>query len=322
MNHPFTLILVLGSPTMGLRNVRQHVGSLMRDLAAEESKRDDDRDWRELKLDASGVLSVERVVQKIRDAVKQRNRKHCYAIIDFGEIVVEGDIGQFLEQIVENAGRVCTTRSRGKVVALLGPRQVWNWLCSDARKGIEINPRVATMTVRRWSDGAIGNALDNIGRRTGSKAVGSEIFRLTAGVHALVSETLTQSTSLKGTDAEKVVPVAEKIRNELLESADKAKHLEELGIVEDGSDLQIYVKTLLGLWEELEGVKCLTEDSFDLAVEMLPQVDIGRNVTEQDYSRIIEWLRALDIVGSPMSAARTNLPLCSWVVDLLDTGTH
>ena len=316
MSHPFMLTLVLGSPAMGLRQVRAHVRKLMQDLTEADGMRTDDRDWYEgnIELGPEVVLTTDRVVQKLHNVFKPRNRKHCYVIIDFEEYVFEGDLGEFFEQITKDAMRLCTTRSRGKIVVLLGPEQVWNWVCSDTRRRTESNPRIATMTVRRWSDGAISNALDNIGLKTKSKEAGSDIFKLTAGVHALMSEVLTQAASLKGMDARKAVSIAEKVRNDLLESGDREKLLTDLGIVDNGSALQKAIRELLDLADEVEGIRCLTDASFNIPVEVLPQEDVARRLLEQQGSEIREWLRTLNLVWPAPTDA--EIELCPWTAEL------
>ena len=202
---------------------------------------------------------------------------------------------------------------------LLGPEQAWNWVRSDTRRRAESNPRIATMTVRRWSDGAISNALDNIGLKTKSKEAGSDIFKLTAGVHALVSKTLSQAASLKGMDARKAASVAEKVRSDLLESDDREKLLADLGIVNNGSALQKAIRELLDLADEVEGIRCLTDASFSIPAEVLPQEDATRRLLEQQGSEIREWLRTLNLVWPTPTDGEVEL--CPWTAELF-SGTR
>lgn len=320
MPHPFMLSLVLGSPAMGLRQVHDHVRKLMQDLAGTEGVRVGDHDWQErkIKIDNGVLMAADREVLKFRDVFKPRDRKHCYVLVDLEGVAFQQDIGIFFEQILKDVGRLCTTKSRGKIVTLLAPQQIWDWICSDAHRRLQSEPRITSMIIRPWSDGAISNALDNIGLRTHSKRVGTEIFNLTAGIHTLVSETLAKANTLRGTDATKARDVAEKVKRKFLDSATEDR-LADLGIIpDDGSALQKVTEMLLSFSEEQNGSTCLNETSFQNAIEMLPPEDDAHRLLEERRSDIIEWFRALNLIrtGPESVSTGTKLKLCPWTAEL------
>ena len=73
MTDPFSLILVLGSSAMGLRDVASHVRKIMRDLEYVEGRPAHDLVWEEIPV-RSEVLKAERSARMLRDYMRPRNR--------------------------------------------------------------------------------------------------------------------------------------------------------------------------------------------------------------------------------------------------------
>ncbi len=309
--HPFSLVIVRGNSAMGLRDVKQHVGKLMKEITV---PREELREWQEKPLkNVGGVLTTERVLDQLREIFKPQVRNHRYVILDFEESAFDGSLEGLFRRTISDVGKVCRRKSRGKVIVILGPEQVWDWVRSDKREYIEGNDRVTSVTVQRWSNGAIANALDNINLRTGSKMAGTDIFDLTGGIHSLVSETLRKSSSLKG-DAKQAVDMAKEVRAKFLEPDNRAEFLTELGIISEKSVLE-----LLGLQQEIDGVACLIETSIDLTIDMFRRS--GEQHSEQLIDDILKWLHTLDII-QPANKMREKLgaryQICPWTAELLN----
>ena len=140
--HPFSLVLVIGSHAMGLRTVRQQVQKTMRDVSTSDthSRIDAGGGWEEIvvKPIADDVIRPDRLLKDLTDKLRRRRRAHGYVVVDFSDVEVEGELGDFLWGLVNKLSSVCRTKSRGKVVVTLGPDGAWDWR-SD-------NPNVALST--------------------------------------------------------------------------------------------------------------------------------------------------------------------------------
>ena len=309
--YPFSLVIVRGNSAMGLRDVKQHIRKLMQEITV---PREELREWQEKSLkNVGGMLTTERVLDQLREIFKPQVRHHRYVILDLEEAAFDGHLEGLFERMISDVKKVCRRESRGKMIVILGPEQVWDWVKSDKREHIEGNDRVVSVPVRRWSNGAIANALDNINLRTGSKMVGTDIFDLTGGIHSLVSETLKKSSSLKG-DAKQAVDIAKEVRAKFLEPDKRTKFLTELGIVNKKPVLE-----LLGLQQEIDGAACLIETSIDLTIDMFRRS--GGQHPEQFIDDILKWLHTLDII-QPANKTREKLgaryQICPWTAELLN----
>ena len=314
--HPFSLTIVRGNSAMGLREVGQHVRKLMQDLAELVASGED---WQERPLrNVGGALTIERVLEQLREVFKPRIRKHRYVLLDFEELAFDGRLEELFERMLSEIGKICRRESRGKVIVVLGPIQTWEWVSSETCKHTESNSRVVSMTVRRWSDGAIANALDNINLRTSSKMAGGDIFKLTAGIHSMVSQALGQAASLRG-DAKRAVDIAEKVKTAFIKAPNRPKLLEDLGIVNMEGLSTAHICDLFDLREEIDGAACLTKDSIELAIEMFHQS--GKSLPAQFVRDILSWLQSLNIIW-PANEARAKLgaeyQICPWTVEILN----
>ncbi len=313
--HPFGLTIVRGNSALGLREVGQHVRKLMQDLAELAASGED---WQERPLrNVGGALTTERVLEQLREVFKPRIRKHRYVLLDFEELAFDGRLEELFERMLSEIGKICRRESRGKVIVVLGPIQTWEWVSSETCKHTESNSRVVSMTVRRWSDGAIANALDNINLRTSSKMAGRDIFKLTAGIHSMVSQALRQAASLRG-DAKRAVDIAERVKTEFIKVPNKPKLLEDLGIVNMEGLSTSQIRDLFDLREEIDGSACLTKDSIELAIEMFHQS--GKSLPAQLVHHILSWLQSLNIIW-PANEVRVKLgaeyEICPWTAELL-----
>ena len=320
VTRPFTLTIVLGSSSMGLTEVAGQIRKLMRDLSSGASDSvPDPRAWREIRpsLSVGGAVNSQRILQVLKEGFRIDRRSHRYTIVDFESIYFDDDIAGICQSIVQAGSRYCTSKSRGKVIVLIGPSQMWNWIASTKRQQIEDDDLVTLINVRRWTAGAITNALDYIGLRTGSKAVGDSLLDTTSGVHGLVSEVLARSISRvsSGTDATSVLPVADEVVRDWLKK-DTSALLSDLGIHDDGSALYRYLMALLELPEHVAGQEVLTQDSFETAIDALPANSADRDTLIQSETVVHEWLSALDLAQPVDLSNPDSLVLCPWVAQV------
>ena len=159
----------------------------------------------------------------------------------------EDDLGEFFDALVRDIGKACTSRSRGKVVAILGAQRVWEWIRNSKRTTLEEHRRVVTMLLRRWTNGAISNALDQIGLRTGSKAAGMDVWGVTRGIHSLVVGTLAQLQGAEGKSAMEAVDVALRVKERYSEERENC--LNSLGLEQGAEPLHVATRHLLGMAE-------------------------------------------------------------------------
>ena len=313
---PFSLALILGSPAMGLRAVPRHIHQLLR-----EEGRDDVAEWRDAtpSFNVGGTVTINRIAQALREEFRRDRRGHRYVLLDFERTYFNEDIGALIERVASDLSRRCAPKSRGKVIVLIGPSQMWNWIQTEARQRIQNNPVVSIMNVRRWSDGALANALDILGLRTNSRQTGQELSALTSGVYDLVSEILSESQPLsqKSTDAKQAILVATSVRERRL-GDDRSRLLAELGIQDDGSGLYDYLVELIGLSEEIDGHKCLTQASFDTALDALRLDESGRDALRKRERDVLMWLGGLDLVHRTSVGGHERFVLCSYAADLRD----
>ena len=291
----FSLTFVLGSPAMGLREVPRQVRHVMNSI--EDSR---EIGWEETKLPATGgMISKSNLVTRLKQQLKPRKRKHQYAIIDFEKLVInDEELGDLLMKLVGELGKICTQKSRGKLILLLNSEWTWKWVSSGVRHELEEFSEVTVMELSRWSNGAISNALDRIGLRTGSKSAGQDIFRLTAGVHTLVSKILMNgSRTIRANSVADIVEHANTIKSLWLEEG-RSKLLAELGIYCE-SDLGRTVEELLGLCEKTgDDEYIVTEDSFEIAVEAFSDKSPSRKYLVEQNTLLLSWLHSLGLISS------------------------
>ena len=309
----FSLVIVLGSQLMGVQMAGSHVRKVMGDLVNAEGKPTDDLKWKEVRIPRN-VQTTDRIIRRLKDQLSPNDRGHLYAIIDFNEFLFEEDLGVFMKELVKDLSKVCRRKSRGKVVIVLGPQRVWEWTCSKIRPILQDNPRVATVTLRRWSDGAVTDALDRIGLRTDSKMAGSEVYRVTAGVHQLVSETLTRSAAAGGSSARQSIDIAHQVLTEFTGMARDQR----LAVVDlEDSPLREAVIQLLSLSEEKNNTPILTDTSFELAIEGLPDESSARQLLVEQGIEFRKWLGDMDLIWPTSDGEYYLCPYTSKIVALV-----
>ena len=320
ISRPFSLVIVVGSRSMGLTEVGPQVRKLMRDLETNPSGTTPaTHRWREIRpsVHVGGAVNSQRIIEILKDSFRSATRSHRYTIFDLETIYFDDDLVRLFQDIVRFGSRYCTSKSRGKVVVLVGPSQIWNWIGNAHRELLVDDRSVTLICLRRWTDGAIANALDRVGLRTSSKTVGEKVSSLTSGVHELVSEVVARSTAFAkhGTDANNVLQPAQDVVAAWLRR-NRGDALSDLGVLDDGSPLCKYLVALLDLSERFNGIPFLTADSFSTALEALPAGGAERDRIVRSESVVREWLSVLDLAQPVDVSDPERLLLCPLVSQL------
>ena len=255
-------------------------------------------------------------MSKLRDSFKSRRRAHRYAVVRLGDILCEGALSTFFDRLVRELGQICTNQSKGHLALLLDPRDAWHWLRDRKREHVLSQSRVTGIELRRWSDGAIANAFDNIDARTGSQVAGEEVFKLTSGFHSLVNQGLSQAQPRSSAKAGTLVPEWETIRGETLSGNSTETALVALGLRGASPELEPCVWEILNFREKnKEGQLVLTDISFELAAEQLE--DDAREFLESHVVEIREWIRTMDLARPLNTSEEGSMVLARWVDEVI-----
>ena len=307
---PFQLTVVTGSEALGLDAVERQFDKLL----GEANSHGQNRVWK--KIDPPVPADADELVKKLRDSLKPRRRTHRYAVVRLGEVEYEGDLSVLFNRLVRELGQVCTNESKAHLVLLIDPRDSWRWLRDGNRERVLSQSRVAGLELRRWSDGAIANAFDSLGARTGSQLAGEEVFHLTSGFHWLVAQCLSRARTRSSINASNLVPEWKTLCGEVLNDGGIERALRALGLRGTDPRLESYVLEVLRLGEETDrGRLVLTETSFDLAVEALREDD--RQWVETHAVQIREWMRSMDLARPLNTNEEASMVMATWVRDVI-----
>lgn len=172
----FGITIISGSSALGLKDVPNQVQNIFSEM----------EDWNELTLPLQFNTARDRIVDFVKEQLKQRNRKNLFSIIELCYLQDDLDVSKFITNLFESNKRGCTSTSRGHIFLLMDPDHSWSWLSDDRREDTLEHSRINYTELKRWSNGAITNALENMGTFTGAKDKGEEIFSLTLGWHNLI----------------------------------------------------------------------------------------------------------------------------------------
>ena len=307
---PFQLTVVTGSEALGLAAVERQLDKQL----GEASGDGQGRAWKKIEqpvpADAGGLIKM------LRDSLKARRRTHRYVVVRLGTVEYEGDLSPLFGRFIRELGQVCTNESKAHLVLLVDPRDSWRWVQDGNREHVLAQSRVTGLELRRWSDGAIANAFDSLGARTGSQHAGEEVFDLTSGFHWLVAQGLSRARLRSGVNASTLVSEWETLCSELLTDGGTEEALRVLGLRGTDPRLESYVLEVLRLGEETdEGRLVLTETSFDLAAEALRADD--REWFETHAVQIREWMRSMDLARPLNTDEEDSMVMSTWVRDVI-----
>ena len=307
---PFQLTVVTGSEALGLAAVERQLDKLL----GEASGDGQDRGWK--KIEHPVPADAEGLIKTLRDSLKSRRRTHRYAVVRLGEVEYEGDLSALFGRLIRELGQVCTNESKAHLVLLVDPRDSWRWLRDRNRERVLSQSRVTGLELRRWSDGAIANAFDSLGARTGSQLAGEEVFHLTSGFHWLVAQGLSRARPRSGVNASTLVPEWRTLCSEMLTGVGIEGGLLALGVRGTDPRLESYVLEVLRLGEETDkGRLVLTETGFDLAAEALQKED--REWYEIHAVHIREWMRSMDLARPLNTNEEGSMVMATWVRDVI-----
>jgi len=303
---PFRISLVSGSPALGLGCVREQIEWVFAEAG------DESREWRQRKVQRPSD-TARSVVNTLSDCLRPRKRNDTFAIVDLDSLALEGRISSFIRQILRAISGVCTQNARGHLVLLLGPASLWEWVRDEHRRGIMDDAKINRIDLRRWSDGAISNALDALGLRTSSKVAGEEIVEICSGFHTLVDQGMRQVKKRSGrsADARAAIPIWSEIRKQMLDAEHVGDSFAQLGF---GRVPEVVAQANLQLikWAEpFDGGYRLSPDSFDVAE--FPEGCDPRDIAER--RRLINWLERLDL-AHPGWGPDEELRLVPWLVEV------
>ena len=308
---PFQLTVVTGSEALGLNAVEHQIDKLL------SGANDDGQGKAWKKIEHPVPTDADGLVKTLRDSLKARRRTHRYAVVRLDEVENEGDLSSLFDRLIRELGPICTNDSKAHLVLLLGPRDSWGWLRDGSRERVLSQSRVTGLELRRWSDGAIANALDSLGARTGSQLAGEKVFHLTSGFHWLVAQGLSRARPRSNVNASTLVPEWKTLRSEVLAGGGIEKALRALGLQGTDPRLESYVLEVLRLGDETDkGRLVLTETSFDLAVEAL-WGDDQEWFESHDDVHIREWMRAMDLARPLNTNEEGSMVMATWVRDVI-----
>ena len=314
--HPFHLTIVCGSDALGLEQVRRQFDRLLKDLHEMRSPQPGQlKVWKEVSVNSPRLLqSEESFTGHLRTVLRRRNRGHRYAVVRLDELNYQGSISDLVNRLLREFGQACTATSRGHLALLLDPARTWQWIGDQSREKVLANPKVTGIELRRWSDGAIANALDNLEIRTGSKGAGNDVFKTTAGFHDVVNEGLRRAKSLGSGSAIDLVGKWTEVCDEWLSPDNNGESLRKLGLRGGDPELETCVWELLQFMDPDDGRYVLGSETFELALEEL-NIE-GRRFLEEHCDQVRHWLKIMDLARPDQDKPGTMV-VASWLKDVV-----
>lgn len=283
---PFILTVINGSSALGLQCVREQIKKIF-------EKDMEDESWQELNPPADSTVNADNLIRFTKKKLKLRKRSHNYLVADLSLFPSDLKISDFFIKFLNECQRqVCTKTSRGYIFFIMDPERLWTWLGERERETLLSSKTFNSISLKRWSDGAITNALENIDGLTGGKAYGEDIFSITSGWHSLIQGGINNFTS-KIDGKVNTVQLWENQVYELkqLIDSDPKEVLDRFGLRSSNDALNGVIKTLFE-WSNTGDNISITQDSLDLWREEV--ADITEMVVNE--TRFKKWVQLLDIV--------------------------
>jgi hypothetical protein len=283
----FGITIISGSIALGLDVVPEQIKSVFAEV----------KEWREIKAPSQYNAAPEKFISFFKDGFKSRNGVNKYVIVDLAFFPSGFNISVFALNILETLGKICTKNNRGHIFLLMDPQHSWNWLGESEHEAIIQHNRVNSIELKRWSNGAITNALENLGILARAKANGEDIFAITFGWHNLINiglQSIYESSKSKG--KKNIIKIWEK-QIDILDHKIKATPvdiLKEFGLT---LEKQMQTKALKNVFDlsssEPDVTMTIGQEIFDYVRDEDEEIaqlflDGGR--------RVREWLQMNDIV--------------------------
>lgn len=179
-DHYLRVVLVQGSVPLGLQAVPGHVDSVLGDLKAYGEV------WESITIPVDAVArGSQHLVRTVANHLKPQQRHHKYAVIDTCGVHDGNSIPTLINGLLGELPKLCRQRSRGLIVVLLDSAATWSCMGDRNFQALLTDERVSLIALRRWSDGSLAKALEDLNRRSRAKDNGEIIFAATEGIHVL-----------------------------------------------------------------------------------------------------------------------------------------
>jgi hypothetical protein len=286
-NMPFAMTVISGSAVLGLDSVHARIKVIF----SEEIK---DENWSELTPPADASVIPENLISFVKKKLKARKRAHYYVVVDLSLFPHDLTLSSFFMKVLAECQRqVCTKDSRGHLVFLMDPSRLWIWLDDEpGREELLSNNSFNYIALKRWSDGAITNALDNVEELAGGKANGEKVFAMNSGWHRYIQGGLDRLHKKNGKKVN-TLQLWEEQKDEFDSQLanDQQLLLEQFGL-ERGNQVRDKILTTLFAWSDTGEYLKITPSLLDIWRE-----DVGDDSKlVQNERRFKEWLQLLDIV--------------------------
>ena len=310
----FSTVLILGSSAMGLGEVSTNVRQVFRYF-----RNSDGSPWVELKVPQSvDVTDADNISEFLKDRLSRKNRKHCYTIIDSEQTALNGNVGEFLEKITDELKNKCKEDSQGRLIVVLNPQRTWDWFLNQRRPALEERNDFTVTSLKRWTSGAISNALETIDFRTSSKLIGSEIHSISSGVHDLVLDIIAAASDRKKHSESQLTDVAVQAIDKTV-SVTGAGMLSDLGISDDHTEMSNFIQDLYITSESKDGNFLIKKHDLDQALERFVKQNRYQN-TKQEKDSIRSWFETLGFIRM-LEKDKEMFSLCKFTIRLLDENT-
>ncbi|WP_319548506.1 hypothetical protein [Desulfogranum marinum] len=288
-NIPFSMTVISGSAALGLDSVRDRIKVIF-------SEEIEDEDWSELIPPADASVIPEKLIHFVTKKLKPRKRDHHYLVVDLSLLAHDLPLSSFFKEVLAECQRqVCTKDSRGHLVFLMDPNCLWNWLDDPGRDELLANSSFNYISLKRWSDGAITNALDNVEELAGGKTNGEKVFAMNSGWHRHIKGGLDRLSKRNGKKVNTLQLWEEQkveFANQLVSSPQLL--LEQFGL-NTGDQLRDDMLTTLFAWSDTGEHLKISSDSLETWRD-----DVGEDSElAKNERRLKEWLKGLDIAYLP-----------------------
>jgi hypothetical protein len=279
---------VVGSNALGLGGASAQIQEVF-------AKQDD---WRKLVLSPQQCAVPEKVVELVRDKMKPRSRKHLYVFIDLSAFPKGDGLGWFVDELAKVLKKCCTKKNRGQVFLMVPPLQYWEWLNDLVMADLFSKGVLHMFVLRRWSDGAITNALENAKVFDRVTALGEEIFAKTTGWHVLIHSGLEKLLDLSRTNLcmEEIVKIFDEqyiqFQEMIKEPEKNSVLLRDFALSTGNCELDLAVEKLFAFGQtdkqlliSFDTVECIKED-----IATLENLLAGRE------ELFLVWLQELGLI--------------------------
>ena len=189
-DNDFRVILIRGSRPLGLHLVSRDVEAVLSGLSVYDEK------WEPMRFPIELVTrGPEEMVASISRQLKPQKRSNKFGIVEPYGIDGPDSLVNFLVMMLDDLPRFCHQTSRGLMVVLLDPAIMWKTIGHPDLDALLMEERVSMINLRRWSDGSLSKALEDLQKRSKPKDHGEAVFAATDGIHVLCEHILKAAKS-------------------------------------------------------------------------------------------------------------------------------